>query len=98
MSKRGHSGFAEFPNDAKRNQFVNAVLADDALLTSRTYSSGSRPTIVFENLTDGQQEKVVSALEGLGRWIEDVQFEPMGQLSSEAAQGTSNLPDAPNDV
>lgn len=78
MSKRRHSGFAQFPDDGKRAQFVRAVLAGDAVLTSRAYISGSRPTIVFENLTAGEQEKVVSALEGLGRWVEDVQFEPMG--------------------
>lgn len=84
MSKRRHSGFAQFPDDGKRSQFVNALLADDAVLTSHAYLSGSRPTIVFENLTDGEQKKVVSALEGLGRWVEDVQFEPMEDLSSGA--------------
>ena len=78
MSKRRHSGFAQFPDDGKRNQFVNAVLAGDAVLTRPAYLSGSRPTIVFENLTDDEQEKVVSELEGLGRWVEDVQLEPMG--------------------
>ena len=84
MSKRCHSGFAVFPNDRKRKQFINAVLTDDARLTRHAYLSGSRPTIVFENLTDGEQKKVVSALEGVGRWVEDVQFEPMGKLSSDA--------------
>ena len=78
MSKRRHSGFAQFPDDGMRTQFVRAVLAGDAVLTSRAYMSGSQPTIVFENLTAGEQKKVVSALEGLGRWVEDVQFEPMG--------------------
>lgn len=78
MGTRRHSGFAQFLDDGKRDQFVKVVLAGDVVLTSRAYMSGSRPTIVFENLTDGEQEKVVSALEGLGRWVEDVQFEPMG--------------------
>jgi hypothetical protein len=78
MSKRCHSGFAQFPDAAKRDEFARTLLAGDAGLTSRAYLSGSRPTIVFENLTDGERKKVVSALEGLGRWFEDVQFEPMG--------------------
>ena len=77
MFKRRHSGFAQFLDDGKRDQFVRAVLAGDTVLTRRAYLSGSQPTIVFENLTAGEQEKVVSGLEGLGRWIEDVQFEPM---------------------
>jgi hypothetical protein len=78
VSKRRHSGFAQFPDDTKRNQFVDAVLAGDAALTSHAYLSGNRPTIVFENLTESEQKKVMSALEGLGQWVEDVQFEPMG--------------------
>ena len=77
MTKRLHSGFAQFPDDWKRSQFVNTVLAGDAALTSHAYLSGSQPTIVFEDLTDSEQQKVVNALEGLGRWVEDVQFERM---------------------
>lgn len=78
MSKRRHSGFARFPDDTKRNQFVDAVLAGDVELASRAYLSGNRPTIVFENLTDSERRKVMFKLEGLGRWVEDVQFESMG--------------------
>jgi hypothetical protein len=85
MRKQRHSGFAQFLDDGKRDQFIRAVLADDAILTSRAYVSGSRPTIVFDNLTAGEQKKVVAALEGLGRWIEDVQFEPMGGPSGSHA-------------
>lgn len=77
MSKRLHSGFAQFPDDSKRKRFVDTVLITDAVLNSRAYLSASRPTIVFENLTDSEHEKVRSALDGLGRWVEDVQFEPM---------------------
>lgn len=78
MNKRRYSGFAQFHDAGKRDQFVRALMADDSALTSRAYLSESRPTIVFENLTASQQKKVVSALEGLGRWIEDVKFETMG--------------------
>jgi len=78
MSQRRHSGFAQFADAAKRDHFVRTLLAGDPVLNSHAYVSGSRPTIVFENLTAGEQERVVAALEGLGRWIEDVQFEPMG--------------------
>lgn len=77
MGKRLHSGFAQFPDIGNRDEFVRTVLADDATLTDRAYLSGSRPTIVFENLTASEHQRVVSALEGLGRWVEDVQFESM---------------------
>lgn len=75
MVKRHLSGFAQFPNNEMRAKFVNAVLASEAALSDHAYLSGSAPTIVFENLTDDEQEKVVSALEGVGRWVEDVRFE-----------------------
>lgn len=78
MSKRRHSGFAQFPDDGKRAKFVNSVLEGDAILSSHSYFSGSRPTIVFENLSDDEHKRVIYALEGLGRWVEDVKFEPMG--------------------
>ena len=74
MIKRHRCGFAQFSDDGKRNQFVRIALEGDAVLTSHAYMSGSQPTIVFENLTDGEQKKVVAALVGLGRWVEDVQF------------------------
>ena len=77
MSQPRHSGFAQFPDRGKRDQFVDSVLASDATLTSRAYLPGSRPTIVFENLTVAEQRKVVSALKGLGQWFDDVQFESM---------------------
>ena len=73
-----HSGFAQFPDLEKREEFVRAVLAGDAALTDRAYLSGSRPTIVFENLTAAQQRHVESSLQGLGRWFEDIRFQPTG--------------------
>jgi hypothetical protein len=76
--KKRHSGFAQFSDDGKRDQFVRAVLDSDADLTSRAYVSGNRPTIVFEKLTAGERERVIEALSGLGRWHEDVQFGPTG--------------------
>lgn len=78
MGKQRHSGFAQFPDAGKRDEFVRTTLAGDASLTDRAYMSGSRPTIVFENLTASEHRRVVAALEGLGRWVEDVQFELMG--------------------
>lgn len=78
MSEQRHSGFAQFPDDGKRSQFVNALLAVDAKLKRHAYLSSSGPTIVFERLTDEDQEKVLCALKGLGRWVEDIQFGSMG--------------------
>lgn len=78
MSGQRHSGFAQFPDPAKRDEFVRTVLESDAALTSRAHLSATRPTIVFENLSARQQQKVVAALDGLGRWFPDVQFEAMG--------------------
>lgn len=76
MAERRHSGFAQFPDAGKRDEFVRTLLARDAVLTDRAYLSGSQPTIVFDNLTTSEHRQVLSALEGLGRWVEDVQFEP----------------------
>jgi len=78
MGKRRHSGFAQFTDAAKRDEFVRTLLEDDAVLTSHAFLSRGQPTIVFENLSDREHQRVLSALEGLGRWLEDVQFEPMG--------------------
>ena len=78
MSRQRYSGFAQFPDFEKRDQFVRAVLGSNAGLAGRAHIAGSRPTIVFENLTAGQHKKIVSTLEGLGRWFEDAQFKTMG--------------------
>jgi hypothetical protein len=77
MSRR-HSGFAHFPSDGQRDQFVRAVLGPDAHLRDRAFISGSRPTIVFDDLTTGERRRVVAALKGLGQWFDDVQFETKG--------------------
>lgn len=78
MGQRRHSGFAQFTDAEKRDEFVRTTLARDPPLTDRASLSGNQPTIVFENLTASEHRKVVAALEGLGRWVEDVQFEPLG--------------------
>ena len=78
MSRQRHSGFVQFPDYEKRDKFVRTVLGSDAGLTSHAYISGSRPTIVFEDLTAGQHKKIVATLPGLGRWFGDTQFETMG--------------------
>ena len=83
MAKQLHSGFARFPSHTERKQFVDAVLEADAGLKRRAYASGSQPTIVFEALSDSEYRKVKSAIEGLGRWFEDVQFEPMRRPSGD---------------
>ena len=78
MNRQRHSGFAQFPDDGTRDQFIRTVLEGNANLNGRAYISGSRPTIVFENITARERARVISALEGLGNWFEDVQFETMG--------------------
>jgi hypothetical protein len=69
-----HSGFAQFPDHAARERFVRSVLAGDPRLQRCAYLPESRPTVVFENLTAAQRDRIRSALEGLGRWFDDVQF------------------------
>ena len=70
-----HSGFAQFNSASGRDRFVRTVLDPDPALKDRAYVSGSGPTIVFENLTAAEREEVISALRGLGRWFDDVQFQ-----------------------
>ncbi len=77
MKEPRHSGFARFQNEAKRDEFVEAVLADDASLQSHAHISGSQATIVFENLTSDELEKVHQGLRRRGRWVGDIKFEPM---------------------
>lgn len=75
MSKPRLSGFAQFPNNDKRNQFVSAVSLAEPALISHAYFPVNRPTILFEGLTRRERKRVVLALQGLGQWVEDVQFE-----------------------
>jgi hypothetical protein len=76
--RANHSGFAQFANEKRRDRFVRTVLDTDPSLKDRAYVAGSRPTIVFDNLTAEQLKKVISALKGLGRWFEDTQFQTTG--------------------
>ena len=76
-SRTNHSGFAHFPDHDSRDRFVRAVLDRAPKLKSRAYLSGNRPTIVFEKLTTPERNKIVAALEGHGRWFDDVQFQTM---------------------
>lgn len=71
-----HSGFARFEDALARDTFVEEVLKGDSPLEARAHMSSSQPTIVFEGLSDTQQQQVLRALEGLGKWFEDMQFEP----------------------
>jgi hypothetical protein len=77
QSSTTHSGFAQFAAASDRDWFVQAVLSHDSLLQDRAHVSHRRATIVFEQLTDQQREQVIRALDGRGRWIEDVQFQTM---------------------
>lgn len=77
MTSQLRSGFVQFLNLEVRQKFVETVLEPDAELKKHAYSSSSQPTVAFEALTDHDCEKVKSAVKGLGRWFEDVQFEPM---------------------
>ncbi len=73
-AKRCYSGFAQFPDAGKRDEFVRATLASSKVLSSHAYLSGNGLTIVFDKLTGREQKKILSALSGLGTWVEDVQF------------------------
>jgi hypothetical protein len=77
MSERRYSGFAQFADRGKCDRFVRTVLDGNAELARRAHVSCNRATIVFENLTSAEQKRIVSALEGIGRWFEDVQFKTM---------------------
>jgi len=70
-----HSVFAQFSSQDARNWFVRTVLDRAPNLKSRAFVPGSQPTIVFEKLTTPERDKVVAALEGVGRWFDDVQFQ-----------------------
>jgi hypothetical protein len=70
-----HSGFAQFPDRDARDRFVHGVLDCVPWLKSRAYLSSSRPTIVFENLSTPERDRIIAALEGVGRWFDDVQFQ-----------------------
>jgi hypothetical protein len=77
MPQRLHSGFATFPDTASRDAFVSRVLSSDPALHTHAYIPATRPVIVFDNLEQEQQQRLLTALNGLGRWMEDVQFSPM---------------------
>jgi hypothetical protein len=80
MATRRLSGFAQFPDNDSRDQFVRTVTASGRILSERGHLSTCQPTIVFENLTAAEHQKVLKSLQGLGRWVEDVQFDPMQSL------------------
>jgi hypothetical protein len=71
-----HSGFVQFPDHSSRDRFVRSALDSDPHLKQCAHLAENRPTIVFEGLTAPQRERVRSALRGLGRWYDDVQFRP----------------------
>jgi hypothetical protein len=77
MSTQLHSGFATFSGNGQRQQFVRKLTSIDASLPDRAFVAENRPTIIFEKLTEEERGKVLAALEGIGRWVEDVQFEQM---------------------
>ena len=77
LSEQHYSGFAQFPDYEHRERFFHAVIPDDNDLASHAYMSGTHPIIVFDNLSNAEQRKLLFALEGLGRWIEDVKFDVM---------------------
>jgi hypothetical protein len=72
-----YSGFAQFPDRAARDRFVRSTLESDPDLAGRAFLPETQPTIVFQNLTASQRERIRSALEGQGRWFDDVQFQTM---------------------
>lgn len=72
-----YSGFAQFPDQSARDRFLRSTLDRDSELKSRAFLPESRPTVVFENLTPVQRDRIRSALKGHGQWFDDVQFQPM---------------------
>jgi hypothetical protein len=76
MNTRRHSGFVRFDDVRKRDTFVAEVFRNDAPLEARAFMSSSQPTIVFDGLSDLQQQRVLRAVEGTGKWFDDVQFKP----------------------
>lgn len=80
-----HSGFAQFTDPVARDAFVRETLEQDPALRGRCHLSEARPTIVFENLTARQRERVRAALDGRGRWFDDVQFRTMSDLGGNAS-------------
>jgi hypothetical protein len=72
-----YSGFAQFSDHSARDRFVQSVLAGDPYLQRCAYLPESQPTIIFERLTAAQRDQIRSALKGLGRWFDDVQFQMM---------------------
>jgi hypothetical protein len=69
-------GFARFPTLAGRDEFARAVFAATPELQRHVYLPQRRPEIVFEDLSRAQREEVRKALEGRGKWFDDVSFEP----------------------
>ena len=78
MNDGPHSGFARFPDAAARTRFARAELDGDAELTRHAHMAATRPTIVFDGLTDHQRKRVVAALAGVGEWFDDIQYQPTG--------------------
>jgi hypothetical protein len=72
-----HSGFARFSDHSARDRFVSSVLDPDPGLKDRAFLPETRPTIVFDQLSTHQRDRVKSALEGDGEWFDDIQFKPM---------------------
>jgi hypothetical protein len=70
-----HSGFAQFADQKASEHFIRDVLDSNPGLKSRAYISKSRPTIIFERLTAGERDEIVSALADRGRWFDDMQFQ-----------------------
>ena len=72
-----HSGFAQFSDHSARDRFVRSTLDQDPGLKSCAFLPETRPTIIFENLTRAQRDRVRKALKGHGQWFDDVQFHTM---------------------
>jgi hypothetical protein len=72
-----HGGFARFSDQRARERFVHSMIEPDPDLGGRAYLPESGPTIVFENLTPAQRDRIRAALQGVGQWFDDVQFRTM---------------------
>jgi hypothetical protein len=72
-----HSGIAQFSDYSARDRFVRSTLDQNPGLKGCAFLPETRPTIIFENLTPAQHNRVKQALKGQGRWFDDVQFRTM---------------------
>ena len=69
-------GFIKFNSMADRDGFASNTLAADSELRMHAFIGASQPTIVFEELTTSQIDKIKNVIGSSAMWFDDVSFEP----------------------